>query len=103
VGEKTAAGLVARFGTIAGLLQALDAGQAVPKASTIAVHREYLLAATRVVPVRRDVPVPTGMRIDLPRTAAHPERLLDLVDEWGVAASANRLLAALAMAHAGSS
>jgi 5'-3' exonuclease len=103
VGEKTAAGMVARFGTIEGLLEALDTGQAVPKAHALSQRREYLRAATRVVPVRRDVSLPTGVDIDLPATVADPERLVALVDEWGVAGSVNRLLAALQVVHPGSS
>jgi 5'-3' exonuclease len=103
VGEKTAASMIARFGTIERLLDALDDGQPVPKASALSQRREYLRAARQVVPVRTDVPLPADIDIDLPRRVAEPERLVALVDQWGISASVNRLLNALQTLQPGSS
>jgi 5'-3' exonuclease len=103
VGEKTAAGLVSRFGSVHGLLDAIDEGHQVPKASALSARRDYLRAATKVVPVRTDVPLSAAVDTALPDAVADPERLVALVDRWGLAASVNRLLAAMRSVQAGSS
>ena len=103
VGEKTAAGMVTRFGSVGGLLDAIDDGEQVPKASALSQRRDYLRAAMQVVPVRRDVPLPATIDVDLPGEVADPERLVALVDEWGISAPVNRLLTALRTVQPGTS
>ena len=97
IGEKTAAGLLARFGTLAGVLAARDSGFGL----TLAQQRRltegaaYLEVAPRVVQVARDAPLP-DLDDALPRAAAFPEALDALTDRWGLRSTVSRVLAALA-------
>jgi 5'-3' exonuclease len=98
VGEKTAAALVARFGTIEGIVAALEAGQTdgFPAGARAKLEsaREYLAAAPAVTRVSCDLPVP--QLDDALRTAPRdPVRLLELSDRWGLESPLNRFLAAV--------
>ncbi len=104
IGEKTAAGLLARFGSVGALLDAAESGSdAVPRRARLLEHADYLRAAARVVPVRTDVPTPDDLAWDIPAAPSDPARLVALVDRWGIGSSVNRLLAALAVAQPGAS
>ena len=102
IGEKTAADLVGRFGSLAALLAAADDPAATLSPGVrrkLAVAAEYLPGAERVVLVRTDAPVlrdPASGGDDLPSAPRDPDRLGRLVDEHGLGGSADRLLAALA-------
>jgi len=96
IGEKTAAGLLGRFGSLTGALAAVAAGQDVPRGAVLAEHRDYLQAALAVVPVRTDVPVPADLDPTCPVAPADPDRLLALAGHWGLAGPAHRLVTALA-------
>jgi len=96
VGEKTAAALVTRYGTLEGILAALDEGDTAMPAGArakLSAARDYLAVAPVVVAVAKDVPVPTydDAIQALPR---HPERLLELSERWGLDSSLNRVLTA---------
>jgi 5'-3' exonuclease len=98
VGEKTAARLIDRYGTLDALLGALDdpaAGFAPGLRGKLVAARDYLAVAPKVVAVARDVPLPP---IDgtLPHSPADPERLLELAERWNLASSTRRLVDALA-------
>jgi 5'-3' exonuclease len=103
VGDKTAAALVSRFGTIEGILEALDRGsdEGFPAGarSKLEAARGYLTVAPAVTRTVRDLPVP---QLDdaLPRAPRDPERLVALSDRWGLDNPLDRLLAALEVAHA---
>jgi 5'-3' exonuclease len=98
IGEKTAAGLITRWGSLAALVAALDAGDpAVAARPRLAAAREYLAVAPAVVRVRTDVPLPDYAE-RLPATPADPERLLELSDRWALDGAVNRVLNALATA-----
>jgi 5'-3' exonuclease len=103
IGERTAAALVSRFGSLPGLLAALDSGSPdgfPPGARTrLAAAREYLRVAPAVVQVRIDVPV-GGYDDTLPAAPADPERLVALSEQWTLDAPLNRVLRALETAHA---
>lgn len=104
VGEKTAAGLLARYGTLDGLLAAVEDGtDGVAKRAALAASIDYLRAAAEVVPVRRDVPLAEDLSTELPAEVADPERLVELSTRWGLDASVNRVLTALERARAQSS
>ncbi|GAB3663678.1 5'-3' exonuclease [Actinocorallia lasiicapitis] len=98
VGEKTAAALVTRFGSLAGIVAALDAGvtEGFPAGARkkLEAAREYLGPAELVCRVVTDLPV----KVDdaLPRTPADPETLVALADQWNLASPVNRLLNVLA-------
>jgi 5'-3' exonuclease len=97
IGEKTAAGLLARFGSLAGLLAAVDDPSAdLPpgmRAKLAAAH-DYLAAAPGVVRVVRDLPVPE-LDLSLPRTPADPAALVELSRRWGLDSPLARLVEVL--------
>jgi 5'-3' exonuclease len=100
VGEKTAAALVRRFGSVAGVLAAVDGPQARVEGLSPAARRrlsaarDYLVAAEAVVRVREDVPV-GALRDGLPAEPVDPEALVALSERYGLDSSVGRLLAAL--------
>jgi 5'-3' exonuclease len=97
IGEKTAAALLARYGSLEALLAALDAGnpdlRSGPGRRLIAA-RDYLAAAPAVVRVIRNAPLP---QVDdrLPPTPADPDALVALADRWGISSSIARLVEAI--------
>jgi 5'-3' exonuclease len=100
VGEKTAAGLVQRWGSMEALVEAVDNGDpALTQRPKLEAARAYLSVAAQVTRVRTDCDVPT-FDDRLPVGPADPERLVELVDRWGVESSVNRLLAAIKQVHA---
>ncbi|MEU4574412.1 MULTISPECIES: 5'-3' exonuclease [Nonomuraea] len=98
VGEKTAASLVTRFGSLEALLEALDAGvtEGFPAGSRtkLAAARDYLAAAPAVVKVAADAPLPAA-DLTLPVKPRDPEALVRLADRYGLDSPLNRLLDAL--------
>jgi len=98
VGDKTAAALVSRFGSIEQMLAALDAGEQTGfpagTRTRLAGARDYLAAAVAVVRVRQDVPLP-ALHEQLPRQPADPEQLVRLSERWGLDGPLTRLLQAL--------
>ena len=101
VGEKTAAALVARFGAVEDIIAAAERGSdGFPSgaANKILAAREYLAAAPGAVRGRTDADVPE-IDDELPAEPADPERLVELTEELGIEASANRLLVAIKAAR----
>ncbi|HEX6754834.1 MAG TPA: 5'-3' exonuclease [Mycobacteriales bacterium] len=98
VGEKSAAALVTRFGSLDAMVAALDSGSEAgfpPGSRTkLAAARDYLTAAPAVARVRTDAPVPEHDDA-LPARPADPERLVELSTRWNLDAPLNRLLGAL--------
>jgi 5'-3' exonuclease len=103
VGEKTAAALVRRFGSIESILAAArtaDDGFPAGSANKVRAAGDYLAVAPAAVRPRLDVPVPhldDGL-LDGPRDA---DRLATLAAEFGVQSSVQRLQDAIAVARAG--
>jgi len=99
IGAKTAAALLNRFGSLAGALGALDAGQSdgFPAGARrrLEAARDYLDRAEIVVRVVPDVPLP-ALRTVLPAAPVDPDRVLALAERWGLASAASRLVRALA-------
>ena len=99
IGEKTAATLISRFGSLDGLLVALDdptSDLAPGVRRKLATARDYLAVAPLVVHVREDVPLPP-YDDTLPTEPKDPEALVELADRWGLDSSVNRVLNALAL------
>lgn len=101
IGEKTAAGLLARFGTLEALLAARDDGD--PALSPTQRRRlldaaDYLAAAPAVVRVAPDAPIPE-VADTLPAAPADPDAVVALAERWGLAGPATRLTDALTAAH----
>ena len=104
IGERTAAALVSRFGSLEGLLAALDDGgdRGFPSGARtrLAAARDYLAAAPAVARVRTDAPVPAHDDA-LPAEPADPAGLVELAERWNLDSPLNRLLAALKAAATG--
>jgi 5'-3' exonuclease len=101
VGDKTAAALITRYGSLEGILAALDAGDTampVGARARLMAARDYLEVAPVVVAVAKDADVP-AYDGKVPSTPADPERLLELSQRWGLNSSLNRVLNAFG-AHA---
>ncbi|SDI36183.1 5'-3' exonuclease [Nonomuraea jiangxiensis] len=98
VGEKTAAALITRFGSLAALLEALDAGVTggfpAGARSRLAAARDYLRAAPAVVEVASDCPLP-ATDLTLPAKPRDPDALVHLADRYGLDGPLNRLLETL--------
>jgi len=98
IGERTAAALISRFGTLSALRAALDEGEpgAIPAATRakLLAAREYLDAAEVVVRVAADAPVP-DTDLTLPRAPRDPELLVTLSERYGLDGPLGRLLDAL--------
>lgn len=99
VGEKTAAGLITRHGSLERLLTAAeDPKSEVAKGirAKLAAAEDYLAAALPVVRVATDAPVEFTTASDaLPLAAADPKRVADLAQTFGVGSSIARLQKAL--------
>ncbi|SCL22567.1 5'-3' exonuclease [Micromonospora pallida] len=98
VGEKTAARLIDRYGSVQGILAALDApgsGFAPGLRAKLDGAREYLAVAPTVVRVARDVPL-GSIATALPAAPVDPDRLLELAERWNLASPVRRLVDALA-------
>jgi 5'-3' exonuclease len=99
VGEKTAARLIARYGSLAAIVDALDN----PKAdfapglrAKLAAAADYLAVAPEVVAVARDVDLPdvdATLPLDGPKDV---NALLKLAEAYNVASAAKRLVDAIA-------
>jgi 5'-3' exonuclease len=97
VGERTATALVNRFGTVEEIVAAAQAdadGFPAGSRAKILAAAEYLAVAPDVVRVRTDADVP-AVADALPAHVADPERLLDLVDRYGLESPVNRVLTAV--------
>ena len=98
VGEKTAAALATRFGTVDRIVEAALSGsdEGFPSGARAKVLAavDYLEKAAGVVRVACDIPLPDhdDRIMAAPRD---PEALLELSDRWGLESALNRLLAAL--------
>ncbi len=100
VGEKTAAALIRTFGSIEGIITALDAGHGgFPRGSRDKLEkaRDYLDIALSVVKVVDDAPLP-DIDAALPAVPADADRLKELSERWGLGSSLTRFAAAVSQA-----
>jgi 5'-3' exonuclease len=93
IGEKSAASLVAEFGSLEGILAALDDPRSPLKAAArkrLDAARDYLAVAPQVVRVRADAPTaPVDSR--LPSSPADPDGLEALAERFGLVSPVRRL------------
>ncbi len=103
VGDKTAAALITRFGSLAAVLTALDGdaldarkndGFPAGSMNKLRAARDYLAVAPAVVATRLDVPV-GDIDASLPIAIKDPSSLLRLVERYGLSSPITRLLSAL--------
>ena len=97
IGEKTAATLLNRFGDMDAIIAAAadpDADLGPAPRRRIKEAAAYLEVAPTVVAVVRDLDL-GEYDATLPRTPAHPDRVVELDQRWGLGSSAVRLVEAL--------
>jgi 5'-3' exonuclease len=97
VGEKTAASLLRKFGSLEAIVAAAvdpDSDLAPGPRRKVKDASSYLLAAPKVVAVARDLDL-DGHDLTMPRTPSHPDRLVELAERWGLGGSVARLVDAL--------
>ena len=96
VGDKTAASLITKYGSLEALLTTLaDPRADVGARAKLEAAADYLAVAPTVVQVVRDAPVP-DLDDRLPSAPRDAEALLELVDRWNLESPVNRVLNALA-------
>jgi 5'-3' exonuclease len=101
VGEKTAATLLGRFGSVAALREAAldpDADLAPGPRRKILDAADYLAVAPTVVAVARDLDL-DDPDLRLPRTPADPDALMALAETWGLNSPIARLVETLTNLH----
>lgn len=99
IGEKTAAQLVHRYGSLQGILAARDAGDpglTVTQRRRLTEAAPYLEVAPAVVRVAPDAPV-GDIDDRLPHVVADAEALVALAERWGLSSSVKRVVDALAL------
>jgi 5'-3' exonuclease len=101
IGEKTAASLLLKFGTLEGLLEAADdpaSGLAGPVRAKLAAAADYLKVAPAVVRLVRNLELPSleeaGAQLR-PVTGEARDELVRLATNWNLGGSVARLLDAL--------
>jgi 5'-3' exonuclease len=101
VGEKTAAALVSRFGSIEGIVTALDTGSddgfPAGARAKLEAARDYLAIAPAVSRVVCDLPLPVYDDA-LSGSPRDPAALVSLSDRWGLDSALERFLQALEVA-----
>ena len=101
VGEKTAATLLGRFGSVAGIVAAAqdpDSDMGPGPRGRIKAALDYLAVAPRVVAVRRDLDL-GAPDLTRPITPADPDAVVALDRRWDLGSSAVRLVEALSGGH----
>lgn len=98
IGEKTAAGLLAEFGTLAAIRAAIANGDPRIKGARrtrLEAAHDYLDVAPKVVDVALDCAVPDDFTSDLPHGVARPDAFADFAARHDLGGSAERLSRAL--------
>jgi 5'-3' exonuclease len=96
IGEKTAASLLATFGSLEALLEAAASGdrRMARVAGKIRAASEYLTRAPEVVRTARTLRLP-DLDTTLPHAPKHPGELIDLAERWGIGNVLERSVKAL--------
>jgi 5'-3' exonuclease len=98
VGDKTAATLINRFGSVEGLVEAMDGrstGLTASMRTKLTAARDYLLVAPKVVRVATDAPVVVDGTDLLPSEPVDPGGLSNLIRKHGIGGSTARLVKAM--------
>lgn len=98
VGEKTAAKLLARHGSLAGVMAAVEdpsSGLTATQRRRLEEARPYLAVAPKVVKVADDVALPP-LDLARPSSPRNPEAVEALAERWGLGGSLRRLVETLA-------
>ncbi|MGX5770878.1 5'-3' exonuclease [Microbacterium trichothecenolyticum] len=97
IGEKTAAGLLATFGDLAGIIAAAELGEgmSVGVRSKVLAGLPYLAVAPQVVAVVRDLTLDVPDPRLRPLTEEGKAAAASLAERWALGASMNRIVEAL--------
>ncbi|MCM6775464.1 5'-3' exonuclease [Nocardia sp. CDC159] len=98
IGDKSAATLISRFGSLDALIAAVhdpDSDLARGVRAKLAAADDYLKAAAPVVQVVRDAPIVFSGPDPLPTTPAHPDRLHTLATTYNAESPVKRLVTAM--------
>jgi 5'-3' exonuclease len=97
IGEKTAAGLLAAYGDLDGILAAAETGEGLSARvrAKLEAGRPYLAVAPTVVEVVRDLPVPDLDARLHPLDEEAKERAAALADRWALGSAMTRIIGAL--------
>ncbi|OLR93441.1 5'-3' exonuclease [Actinokineospora bangkokensis] len=98
IGEKTAAKLITRFGSLAALVDAAARGDGdVPLRvrSAFEADADYLAKAPLVVQVATDAAIEATGVPEVPHPVADVDRVRSLQERWGLGSAVDRLLTAL--------
>jgi 5'-3' exonuclease len=92
IGEKTAAGLLATYGSLERIVEAARAEPGGGALSRVAAQLDYVERAARVVAIPRDLPLP-DVDLTRPRSVA-PADLVDRAESQALGAALGRLVTA---------
>jgi 5'-3' exonuclease len=93
VGEKLAASLVARYGSLDGILEAARGSDQGMALSRVRRDLDYIERALKVVTIPTDLPIP---EVDLTRPRQEPDAsVYSLAERYGLTGALRRLVAAL--------
>lgn len=97
IGEKTAAGLLAAYGDLDGILAAAETGEGLSAGvrAKLEAGRPYLAVAPTVVEVVRDLPVPDLDARLRPLDEKSRDRATALADRWALGTAMTRIIDAL--------
>jgi 5'-3' exonuclease len=99
IGEKLASSLLARYGSLDAILEAVASPQQGLALGKIRRDLDYIQRAVRVVSIPTDLPLP---KIDLTRPRGEPDATVyPLAERYGLAGAVRRLAAALKSGRAG--
>ena len=99
VGEKLAAALLARYGSLDGILEAARGSDQGIALSKVRRDLDYVERAVKVVTIPTDLPIPD---VDLTRPRREPDAtVFPLAERYGLAGALRRLVAALKSGRAG--
>jgi 5'-3' exonuclease len=93
IGEKTAAGLLARYGSLERIVEAARAEPGAGALSRVAAQLDYVKRAARVVAIPRDLPLP-AVNLTRPR-GEPPPAVVARAESQGLASPFTRLVTAL--------
>jgi 5'-3' exonuclease len=93
VGEKLAATLVARYGSLDGIIAAIEAGEESVALNRVRRDLDYVGRAIKVVTIPTDLPIP---EVQIVRPRQRPgEEVFELADRYGLGGATRRLVAVL--------
>lgn len=93
IGEKTAASLLARHGSLLHIVEAAMTGDGRGALGKVRMNLDYVDRAVKVVTIPTDLPIP---EVDLTRPLEAPDaEVLELAEKYGLGGPVRRLVAAL--------